>query len=474
MQKQRGQIQVIGILLVVALALTLYFTGVFKPKAKKAEPAGSSSGQTAAPVTYPILSNLSPSGELSSAVTEVTLSVNTDRASYCRYSTEPNKTYSSMSQRFSYENTKTIHTAKIKGLQSGTHTYYVRCSALKGTTNTEDAQIQFKIGAGTGGGSYQPGSQTSDAPPVRLNLAPSGSLAVSTTTVTLSLSTNEAANCRYSTDPNKAYSSMSQRFSYNSSKLYHTAEVKGLTDNKLYKYYVRCQDTKGNANNEDAIISFGVGGASSPGSPAAGQDTIPPSRFNPYPDNDDLPVQTRRVTISLQTDETAICRYSDVSGMSYDPMHAFDNTNSTSHSTEVTGLSEGRSYKYYVKCMDAAQNKNTNDFTISFKVKAPEDVTPPVTSNPYPTGDVFPAGTTQVTMSIRTDESAYCRYGDDDDTYNSMGKSFGYVTGFGLQYLTAKVTGLQNGKSYAYFVRCKDYAGNASTGSVKIYFSVSQ
>ena len=42
------------------------------------------------------------------------------------------------------------------------------------------------------------------------------------------------------------------------------------------------------------------------------------------------------------------------------------------------------------------------------------------------------------------------------------------------QYHTATVTGLENGNSYSYFVRCKDLEGNANTGDVMIYFSVGE
>jgi hypothetical protein len=264
---------------------------------------------------------------------------------------------------------------------------------------------------------------------------------------------------------------MDERFSYDSSKTAHTAKLKGLSDNKFYEYYIRCRDMKGNENNEDVKISFGVGGASSPSSPSSpGADTNPPSRFNPYPDDDDLPVETRRVTISLNTDEVATCRYSNISGMSYDSMSFFANTNSTFHSTEVTGLSEGRSYEYYVRCVDSLQNKNTNDFTISFNIDAPEDSTPPERFDLFPLGDVFQAGTTEITMHLRTNEPAYCRYGtDSSSSYGSLSKSFTNVT---TQYLTAKVTGLTDGKTYSYFVRCKDHEGNANTGSVMLYFRI--
>ena len=52
----------------------------------------------------------------------------------------------------------------------------------------------------------------------------------------------------------------------------------------------------------------------------------------------------------------------------------FTTTGATAHSTTVTGLTNGGSYSFFVRCQDAAANPNTNDFTISFSVAQPADV----------------------------------------------------------------------------------------------------
>ena len=48
--------------------------------------------------------------------------------------------------------------------------------------------------------------------------------------------------------------------------------------------------------------------------------------------------------------------------------NTFTTTNATSHSTQVIGLTDGNTYIYYVRCKDNAENKNTDDFVISFDV----------------------------------------------------------------------------------------------------------
>jgi len=199
-------------------------------------------------------------------------------------------------------------------------------------------------------------------------------------------------------------------------------------------------------------------------------DTTPPRRFNSEPTGD-LPCGTLKTFISLETDEKAICRYSAVSGMSYNSMrHIFSNTNAFSHSTLITTLTEGEEFNYYIKCADQSDNKNTDDFVISFKVKAPEDVTPPDRRNLEPIG-VLPSGTTKTIISLSTDEPAYCRYSTKQGvSYNSMRRSFSRNKM--KTYHTAKIKDLIDGKTYDYFVRCKDLKGNKNTNDVMIRFSV--
>ena len=62
----------------------------------------------------------------------------------------------------------------------------------------------------------------------------------------------------------------------------------------------------------------------------------------------------------------------------------FTTTGATAHSTRSTGLVNGGSYNYYVRCQDTAGNPDTTDFPITFSVSG--DTTPPVRSNAAPSG----------------------------------------------------------------------------------------
>ncbi len=205
---------------------------------------------------------------------------------------------------------------------------------------------------------------------------------------------------------------------------------------------------------------------------AESPELAPPKRFNASPTGE-IPYYTKKTDISLDTDKVAVCRYSSTKGMSYDKMQLFSNTGATHHSTEVTGFSEGREYTYYVRCQDLKKNKNQEDFIISFEVGLPKDETPPKRINPYPTGDVFSAGTRSALISVATNEPAYCRYDDEQGTdYNSMSGRFNRDEA--KIYHTATVSGLEDGEYYSFFVRCSDEDNNQNDGDVMIYFSVSQ
>ncbi|MBI2579544.1 MAG: hypothetical protein HYW27_01445 [Candidatus Aenigmarchaeota archaeon] len=73
-------------------------------------------------------------------------------------------------------------------------------------------------------------------------------------------------------------------------------------------------------------------------------------------------VTSSPVTFSVNTSETAECRYATGSGADFDSMTTFANTNSTAHSVNLA-LTDFGSYSFYVRCQDAAFNRNPDYFT---------------------------------------------------------------------------------------------------------------
>jgi S-formylglutathione hydrolase FrmB len=99
--------------------------------------------------------------------------------------------------------------------------------------------------------------------PIRTGGQPSGTLASGTSQTSLSLTTDENATCRYALTAGVAYSAMTNTFSSTGGTT-HATPVTGLMV-ASYNYYVRCQDTSGNADPDDYVIGFSVGAASGGG-----------------------------------------------------------------------------------------------------------------------------------------------------------------------------------------------------------------
>ncbi len=98
----------------------------------------------------------------------------------------------------------------------------------------------------------------------------------------------------------------------------------------------------------------------------------------------------------------------------------------------------------------------------------PTDTDPPAVSGGAPNG-TLPAGTTQATLAVTTDEAASCRYArSPGEDYAAMPNTFG-TTG-GTSHAT-EVGALQVGQN-RFYVRCRDASGNANADDFLISFSV--
>lgn len=109
---------------------------------------------------------------------------------------------------------------------------------------------------------------------------------------------------------------------------------------------------------------------------ASGADSVPPICFNGAPSGE-LPSSTTQVTLTLDTAETANCRYSTSEGVAYGDMpHPFDVTGGITHTQLISGLHDEHSYTYAIRCQDGAANPNPDDYLIQFSIDS-ADVTPP-------------------------------------------------------------------------------------------------
>jgi len=91
--------------------------------------------------------------------------------------------------------------------------------------------------------------------------------------------------------------------------------------------------------------------------------------LNPLPANNSvLNYGTSSTILGVETNLNTTCRYSNSSGQVFSSMTAFTTTGETSHSSTISGLQNGQSYDYYIKCNDTEEGNITDDYHIHFSV----------------------------------------------------------------------------------------------------------
>ncbi|MCL5667137.1 MAG: DUF2341 domain-containing protein [Patescibacteria group bacterium] len=115
---------------------------------------------------------------------------------------------------------------------------------------------------------------------------------------------------------------------------------------------------------------------------------------------------------------------------------------------------------------DAAGN-TTTAAPVAFNVT---DLVPPAISGGLPSGSL-PAGTTSANVTFSTNEPATCRYSTYSTGFSSMTGQAANTSGNNFSFA---VSGLQDGSSYAYYIRCQDNSAqhNANGDDYVIAFSI--
>ncbi len=105
---------------------------------------------------------------------------------------------------------------------------------------------------------YSSGSPANLAsiPPIRVSTTPVGALTAGTASAPLSLTTDKASICKYSTSANTPYESMSGTLSSNAVTS-HSVSVSGLTAG-INSFFIKCKDSMGNENSDDLSISISI------------------------------------------------------------------------------------------------------------------------------------------------------------------------------------------------------------------------
>jgi hypothetical protein len=247
--------------------------------------------------------------------------------------------HSRWNQTFSFANAagRDFH---LGAFDTGAHRHGVDLHTDPSGPITDDIDGEARAG-GWDIGADQVAGAVDGIAPVRSNGAPTGALPASATQATLSLATNEPASCRCSSSPGVAFASMVDTFS-STDQLHHTRLI-NVAAGQSYTFYVRCQDSAGNANTGDFEITFAV----------TANDALPPLvsglaavEVTPY-----------GARVSWGTDEPATTELEYGESVSYGHFSVLDLAASTSHEVLLRGLDPARSYHFRARSRDAAGNE---------------------------------------------------------------------------------------------------------------------
>src|SRR3989344_919485 len=220
--------------------------------------------------------------------------------------------------------------------------------------------------------------------------------------------------------------------------------------------------TAATASNATSTSSASTSSASA--KPAA--DTTPPVRANGSPGNV-LPMDSKKITISLTTNEAARCYWSNVPNTAFDYMATAltPSSNGMSHSYLLSlPMVPMGDYAFFVRCRDSNMNVNKTDYPILFSVQHIEskDRSPPRVVMSSPT-DGDSAATGVITLTTAASDNAGVsgvRFFLNSQDLNFEDPSSPY-----------SISVMLSPGSYRAFAVARDTVGNRAT-STEITFSV--
>jgi len=165
-------------------------------------------------------------------------------------------------------------TIKCNPSYSDNYTLYVNYTTFNGYSGSSIDLVTSRITV------Y---SAYDGTPPVVTNHSPNATVLATYTTLTLV--TDEASTCKYSTTSSVGYDSMSEIFGTTGGAV-HKEPLSGLTD-KTYHYYIKCKDDTGNKATDDYDAEFDVD------APPTAEITL----------SDSLPLRAGTTIVTLKTSE---------------------------------------------------------------------------------------------------------------------------------------------------------------------------
>lgn len=282
------------------------------------------------------------------------------------------------------------------------------------------------------------------------NGQPTGTLPAGTTTATISATLDKAGACRYDTT-DIAYASMVNQMSIAGPTA--SASVGSLTDGSVTPLFVRCNFVNAFDEEYPNLTSLPITVRV-----ASAADVTPPT-ITSGPTTINLAAGSTSTVLAVSTNENGTCKGGVIANTVYAAQaNTFAGTGTKSHTHTLSGLTDGSTTLFYVRCTDGT-NPTLSDYTFTVEVTAlPPDVTPPTITSILPVANQA-AGTTNVDMSYTSDEAATCKYS------LIPGTAFASMTALsttgGTSHLQ-NIASLQDNTTYSYWNKCQDAAGNTT------------
>ena len=193
-------------------------------------------------------------------------------------------------------------------------------------------------------------------------------------------------------------------------------------------------------------------------------ETAAPVISSPTPTGT-LTAGTTSATLSLTTDEPAICTYSITAGVSFaSKTNTFSGAATTNHTATVSGLSSG-SHTYYARCIDVLGNSNATDTLITFNIALPVVDTSVPTTPANLTATAISSSQINLTWTASTDNSGVSGYSIYRCTGSSCTPTSLITTTTSNSYSN---TGLTANTTYTFRVSAYDTTSNTSDYSTVV------
>lgn len=355
------------------------------------------------------------------------INISTNENATCHYS--QNSSFSLPGTAFGYTGAKE-HYANFSVSQNTTYGLYYKCNDSLGNINNASMHHSFSINA------------TPDLQPPQITVvwpANGSYLSNDTTTANISVTTDEAAVCRYSTNSSAAFANQTNLTV--TGQTAHTMPYP-VSEGNAYNIYYWCNDTHGNINSAPAHHYFYV-------------NATPPDTSGPVISSMLVhSITNSSAVVVWSTDEPATSRVKYGTSPGNYTQSSYSATLSTSHSRTLTGLSENTTYYFVVNSTDALGNPSESSEQ-TFKTV---DTTAPVLSGVTAASITGTAAT--VTWTTNENANSMVLYGTASGSYPYKAVSATFTKSHSVQ-----LAGLSENQLYYYKAMSNDTEGNSGQSS---------